>query len=946
MPVERPSLLNVHSNENSSPKTFNRLSRSPHPYHRDYDQILQHNAASFRNTHSDSQMPLIASTDEEWKRTGTAYFDADYRKRRKISSSPSGSGTEADDEKGSLLQLPRPPLRPRKGLKGANRSGATSPLLTPSYIDKEPARLTAKSLEKKLAGLGSEGHTDGETQRIREKFVRKRRAELVRRATETVLLCTIGFIACSLEFGVIGHFSESASIKPSSHAWPDFANGPIFALLSHATVLVDLYVLYPIRIVFKNNRQSVSSGRSPFYIHVPAAFDPAPLLYPTLIPIFVALSLDPADGSVLVPNCILSIAAVPSKVIPFNYDVPWHSSLHWLFSMVPSLIPSLIKTLVSNGHQGPAQLIPLTSRDETWSILYPLHQALMPAVAYLTTTSLLPAELQLLSVAMINLLVLSKSPQAIILQSLLWMGGLSIFILCGKILSWEVALARIPSWRFRKTSTRGHHGNVVLSAIDRFSNGLLSRSGPTSAESEDSADSEEEAAEGESSRRQHEQGQSSVDVRRTLSTWDKGKRPPAPAMIPGSPSPYLETNGSSDVPAAKLKRQRRNTLPSYLLPAPKPSSLLKWKWATPLQPNKPLSFRDLTKAQAGLVKWIFASYVYTIIFAIIIFVVRPYVSRYALSGQEPVGWALGYLFDELPAFRHYVHDWNLEYWIYLPSGLPATFRSRSYSKDLLTKDGLGAANVRLLICLYCASIIAGGLAVVFRLSAVAEVDTRRKVFHGMMVAMFLPTIFIDPAFISLALALILAIFLLLDLFRASQLPPLSKPLTYFLAPYVDGRDHRGPVIVSHIFLLIGCAIPLWLSLAAIPRTGQSPWEGWEVERREVSMVSGVICVGMGDAAASLIGRRFGRRRWCWSGGKSLEGSFAFAIAVVIGLSFARWWLLFGGWVGDFGDAWAVTLAKGAIAAMGTSLTEAVLTGGNDNVIVPVVLWLLVRGLRI
>lgn len=112
------------------------------------------------------------------------------------------------------------------------------------------------------------------------------------------------------------------------------------------------------------------------------------------------------------------------------------------------------------------------------------------------------------------------------------------------------------------------------------------------------------------------------------------------------------------------------------------------------------------------------------------------------------------------------------------------------------------------------------------------------------------------------------------------------------------------------------------------------------------MISGVVCVGMGDAAASLIGRRFGRRRWCWSGGKSLEGSLAFAAAVVLGLSAAKLWLQVTGWADEGADHWGMTLAKAAIAATGASLTEAVLTGGNDNVIVPVILWLLVRGLGI
>lgn len=78
----------------------------------------------------------------------------------------------------------------------------------------------------------------------------------------------------------------------------------------------------------------------------------------------------------------------------------------------------------------------------------------------------------------------------------------------------------------------------------------------------------------------------------------------------------------------------------------------------------------------------------------------------------------------------------------------------------------------------------------------------------------------------------------------------------------------------------------------------------------------------------------------------MEGSLAFAVAVILGLCFARWWLLLGGWDGDYGDSWGTSLGKAAIAGAGASLTEAVLTGGNDNVIVPVILWLLVRGLRI
>lgn len=259
----------------------------------------------------------------------------------------------------------------------------------------------------------------------------------------------------------------------------------------------------------------------------------------------------------------------------------------------------------------------------------------------------------------------------------------------------------------------------------------------------------------------------------------------------------------------------------------------------------------------------------------------------------------------------------------------------------------GEANTRLLMCAYCITVIAVGLTVVFRLSPFYEVDTRRKVFHFMMVAMFLPLTYIDPSFVALALVIVLVVFLLLDLLRASQLPPLSKPLASFLTPYVDGRDLRGPVVVSHIFLLIGCAIPLWLSLGSLPRSGTGYLAGWEVPTREVGMVSGVVCVGLGDAAASLIGRRYGHHKWLWGGGKSLEGSLAFALAVFAGLFAAHAWLRAGGWADAGPDySWPATLGRTGACAGLVSLTEAVLTGGNDNVIVPVVLWTCVKSIGV
>lgn len=955
MPQAQAALLKASADEKNTRNRAPILSRSPRPYSRQQYDVLQDNGNTAACLHNALVSPVVNDSSLNFEKNVHTYFDADHRKRRKGSTSPSDSGTEADDERGrsSLLGLPAPPVKPRKGLKGPRGSGTESPLLTPSYLDAETRRLDSKAKSRRWGGLQSQNCVNEETIRLRQKFNQRRRAELIRRVSETVLMGTIGFIACSSDIGWLLRLWAGGYLRASSLA-SRFRLGHVpIALLSHAVVVLGLYALYPIRIIYKNHALSASKSRYRFYIHIPAAFDPAPLLYPILIPVFVALSLMHTGSRFLLPNLVLSISSIPSKIVPFCSDLPWHSSLQWILSTAPVLASQI--WYLDNG-QASNRLDRATSDSvgaEVLVLLYPLHQALLATLGYLTTTSLLPAELQLLSTSMINLLIYSKSPQASILQSIMWIGGVSVFILCGKVLRWGVALARVPSWRFRglRKHMRGSKGAVYT--MDKLMNGKLSDWGLMAVDSETSESEESQTRLRSHARKRSVQSPKS-HTRENKSTAGNGTARSAVKMQI-SPLDHqiqpanLGANGTSEIPRKTMERRRRYTLPSYVgsISDSPPKDSLKSGRMSPFSSVKSWSFRSLTKAQANFVKWMFAFYVYAVVIAVIAFAIRPYVAHKALHGQEPVGWALSYLLGDIPLFRYVVTEGSLEYWICLPKETyyPVILDTRSW-RQLFQPNILGAANLRLLICAYCLSIILAGLAVVFRLSTVADVDTRRKVFHGMMVMMFLPTTFVDPTFVSLAFVLILAIFLLLDLFRASQLPPLSKPLTFFLAPYVDGRDHRGPVIVSHIFLLIGCAIPLWLSLAAIERTGDTPWQGWDVSRREVSMISGVVCVGMGDAAASLIGRRYGRRRWCWSGGKSFEGSFAFAVAVVLGLSFARLWLLQGGWAGDSGDSWAMTLGKASIAATGASLTEAVLTGGNDNVIVPIILWLLVRGLRI
>ncbi|KGO40261.1 YjgF/Yer057p/UK114 family [Penicillium expansum] len=870
------------------------FNRSPHPYHRS-----RRLGSSTPSEHGDRLQPL------------TSYS--------RSSRTTSDSGTEADDESTGILRgLPAPPLHPRKGL----RSGPTDlddwlPSLQPwpSFV-RPNLRTSRRSSEEEL---------EEEAFEERLRFRRQRRVEVLRRLLEAALLLSVG--------GVVLYQDGARSL-----AWEWRKE-----LAAHGLVVLGLYAAYPLVVRASQGRswriwRIWSTKRT--YFSIPSSFDPAPLLYPILIPIFVSLSLSNHIPPLIMPNIVLSLSSLPTPVIPFQNRTNGFNTLHWMISMIPILVAEHF----SLDHTVPK---PLTLRGldaESLILLFPLHQALIPTLDFLLTTSILPAELQLLTTALINLYLFAASPQMEILKALLWLGGMCLFASCRHILRWEVSLARIPSWKFRRAPHVSQSPRKFLNMIDHRLCEKLSRTGHVPS---DDASSDSDGPNGFSFSR----------PRKTKTMREsRSSRPP---VEPASAVDKVTTEEIFEQHARAVHR-RRHTISTF-----DEAVREERVRTTPGGRRKKMmgpalaSFLSLTSAQAQVRKWLFAFYIYVLTLIIILGPIRKYVAERALQGQDPFGWAIGYLLGNFSKIRFWVLMLNLEYWIELPPRPDIDIMSASCflgSIEHIRQVTFGPAITRLLLSGYCVLVLLTGLAIVVKLTSVAEVDTRRKIFHGMMVVMFLPAIFVDPAFCAMALALVLSIFLLLDLFRASQLPPISRPLTYFLAPYVDGRDHRGPVIISHIFLLIGCSIPLWLSLSDLPRTGLGPWAGWEIPSRDVSMASGVICVGMGDAAASLVGRRYGRLKWFWGGGKSLEGSIAFVVAVTCGLIAVRAWLVLGGWpvsgvestegVAFSAHFWAWTLVKAVLAAAGTSATEAILTGCNDNVVVPVVLWLLVRGLGV
>lgn len=76
----------------------------------------------------------------------------------------------------------------------------------------------------------------------------------------------------------------------------------------------------------------------------------------------------------------------------------------------------------------------------------------------------------------------------------------------------------------------------------------------------------------------------------------------------------------------------------------------------------------LSQTEATVRKWLYAGYVYVILLAIIFFGVRTYIGHFALRDEDPLGWAVGYAFGNLPWVRFRLVYANLERWACLPLG--------------------------------------------------------------------------------------------------------------------------------------------------------------------------------------------------------------------------------------------------------------------------------------
>ena len=138
----------------------------------------------------------------------------------------------------------------------------------------------------------------------------------------------------------------------------------------------------------------------------------------------------------------------------------------------------------------------------------------------------------------------------------------------------------------------------------------------------------------------------------------------------------------------------------------------------------------------------------------------------------------------------------------------------------------------------------------------------RKYYHLLAVIMFVPGCVHAPRLMALAFTGALSIFVVVEYFRIARVPPLGALLDDLMHAYVDKRD-SGLAILTHTYLLVGCAAPLWLHVRAVENLphleqhddGPKFWDDTEPERSRLSEIlpalAGVVMLGIGDSVVCV-----------------------------------------------------------------------------------------------
>ncbi|KAL8174770.1 UNVERIFIED_CONTAM: hypothetical protein K2H54_053505 [Gekko kuhli] len=199
----------------------------------------------------------------------------------------------------------------------------------------------------------------------------------------------------------------------------------------------------------------------------------------------------------------------------------------------------------------------------------------------------------------------------------------------------------------------------------------------------------------------------------------------------------------------------------------------------------------------------------------------------------------------------------------------------------------------------------------------------RKYFHFIVVATYVPGLIHDRQLLYVAAVVCLAVLILLEYVRYFRIKPFGQMLRHLLSLFLDERD-SGPLILTHIYLLLGMSLPVWLFPRPCAPTGTLAGTG------ALAPYSGVLAVGVGDSVASIFGSTVGEIKWPGTK-KTFEGTMTAIFAQIITVAVI---LIFDSTV-DLNASYSWILVSISLVSLLEAYTTQV-----DNLILPLYLQIL------
>ena len=187
--------------------------------------------------------------------------------------------------------------------------------------------------------------------------------------------------------------------------------------------------------------------------------------------------------------------------------------------------------------------------------------------------------------------------------------------------------------------------------------------------------------------------------------------------------------------------------------------------------------------------------------------------------------------------------------------------------------------------------------------------------------MFAPFIHIKRyrPFLVLAFGVALCIFIVIEYIRVylPDMHPLIGNVSKFYANFIDSRENPSQFLLSHIYLLVGIALPVWLDSV------QNSYHHHHHHHHSISTILphlGWISIGIGDSMGAVMGTYIGKNKWRGRS-RTLEGSLSMLVSMIVSLTLANSY---------FVNTYFVIII---VVSILTTLMEA-FTSENDNLLLP------------